>query len=611
MKKAQILTIIGGLLVLVSAVLPWMVTPNLPVPDPKTPNVDALASTGIQIQLGLYAAIVAVICIATALFTMVKRNKRLLILNNLIGALVIMALAAMAFWYAPSLLADAEPYISHPDTMGFLEPSEYIIGGMGYYLALIGALAIIFASCMAYAARPEYKLGVKALRVEARWRGEVLKEMTYLEPESVSVGEDLKASFVVPESSVGRYHVLFQPHGRSGEYSLNLNANIQGDVSIGGKVADVKTYLKDIGGVGTNPITVGGNDFGVLNFGELELVFRFVNPEQQIARVPMWKTFDHAVAAGLLISFFIQGGGVSSFVIFSPEAKPSFKLIEARDTICKPLSLVVEVKGAEPPPEELFDLEEEEEEDTGKKAGGEEGKFGDPDEDPEKESQIPKNQGKMVERIDPKKVGLADALTSNSLMGEGALSDIMSNDQGVMMNRLAQNIAMAGPDGGPFVIGHGTGGLGFKGSGTGGGGSGLGRIHGLGKIDGTGGTGRRVRSGMGRKKKRRVGKIRVGRGDTAGFCKKDNIAKAVRRRAGAIRSCYEKQLMINPSLKGKLIVQWKIGLDGRVKSANAKGGSLKDPKVVKCVVRTIRGMRFAKPDGGVCVVRWPFVFNNG
>ncbi len=106
-------------------------------------------------------------------------------------------------------------------------------------------------------------------------------------------------------------------------------------------------------------------------------------------------------------------------------------------------------------------------------------------------------------------------------------------------------------------------------------------------------------------------KIKLGSSEAAGFCKREDIAKAVRRRAGAIRSCYEKQLMIDPQLKGKIMMQWKIGLDGGVKSANATGGSLKNRKVVQCVERIIRRMRFVKPDGGVCVVRWPFVFNAG
>ncbi len=207
---------------------------------------------------------------------------------------------------------------------------------------------------------------------------------------------------------------------------------------------------------------------------------------------------------------------------------------------------------------------------------------------------------------DQRKVGLTDMLSTNRLGGMEAISNILSADGTGLSDKMA--IAMSGA-GSEFVVGHGSGGMGFKGTGTGGGGSGYGRIHGLGKIDTGGGTG--VNAGLGRKKMRRTGKVRVGRGQTAGFCKKGDVSKAVRRRTGAIRSCYEKRLQINPQLKGKIMMQWKIGQDGRVKSVSSKGGSLRDPQVVRCVTRMIRGMRFAKPEGGVCVVRWPFVFHSG
>lgn len=60
-----------------------------------------------------------------------------------------------------------------------------------------------------------------------------------------------------------------------------------------------------------------------------------------------------------------------------------------------------------------------------------------------------------------------------------AMSNILSNNTASLSSKLA--IAMAG-QGSDFVLGHGSGGMGFRGTGTGGGGTdGVGRIHGLGK----------------------------------------------------------------------------------------------------------------------------------
>ena len=587
MKKAQIITLLAGLLILISVILPWLDTPNL-----------ELVAKGTDLGAGLLAAAIGAITIVFTLVTFVKRNKQALILNNLIAALISLGCVAVSFWYAPTLLNSAGPYVS----AGLeVEMNELIMGSTGYYMAMAGGLLLVFAACVAYAARPEYKLGSRVLRVEARWRGKVIKEQVFLEPHSVSIGEDLKSTFVVPDSPVGAKFELFRPE-KGHDYTMKLHSGLKGEISVGGKISSVDDFLKEYGqGGGDCPIGVSGHDFGVLYFGELELVFRFVSPEQQIARQPLWSTVDHGVAAALLLSLLVQ----TSFLAYSivrdwSLGEPTTRACEMR------MELAMCDLKEEQDEIELIDMGEEEDT-VGKKAGGEEGKFGDPDEDPNKESIVPKRDGKMVDKVDPKKVGLNDLLSTNKLGGSGAISNIMSANNG-MGNKLA--VAMSG-EGTEFVMGYGSGGLGFRGTGSGGGGSGYGRIHGLGKIDTGGGTG--VNASLGRKRNRRVGNFKLGGLKATGFCSKKNLSDVVRRRAGAIRVCYEKRLQIKQGLKGKIVVQWRIGLDGKVEQANVVGGqsSLKDSNVQSCILRTIRRMRFAKPEGGKCVVRWPFVFRAG
>ena len=187
-----------------------------------------------------------------------------------------------------------------------------------------------------------------------------------------------------------------------------------------------------------------------------------------------------------------------------------------------------------------------------------------------------------------------------------ALSNLIDPNAAAFSNKLA--VAMSG-SGNVLQIGHGAGGLGFQGTGSGGGGDGgVGRIHGLGKMD-TGG-GMAAKAGLGKKKKRRVGKVRISSGAATGFCKKGDIARVVRRRAHAIRACYEKRLQVKPKLSGKLTARWTIKATGSVGGASASG-SLTDGTVKNCVLRVIRRMRFKKPEGGVCIVKWPFVFSGG
>ena len=131
---------------------------------------------------------------------------------------------------------------------------------------------------------------------------------------------------------------------------------------------------------------------------------------------------------------------------------------------------------------------------------------------------------------------------------------------------------------------------------------GFGRTHG-GKADPAKG------STTGVKNRWHVGRLIVGSGTTTGFCEKGDIAKNVRLRASAIRACYEKPLQQNASLSGKLTVLWTVGLDGCVSRAALSGSTVSDQAVGECVVRVVWRMAFRRPEGGVCVVQWPFVFN--
>jgi len=154
--------------------------------------------------------------------------------------------------------------------------------------------------------------------------------------------------------------------------------------------------------------------------------------------------------------------------------------------------------------------------------------------------------------------------------------------------------------------------MGFRGTGSGGGGTGgYGRIHGLGAIDTGGGTGSRANIGLGKKAAKKVSKFAVGAGSSTGGCDKSNISQVVRSRATGIRACYETQLLSKPDLAGKVTARWTIDSEGGVGDASLQNSSLGNPSVEDCVLRTIRRMRFAKPDAGVCVVQWPFVFSPG
>ncbi|MEC8024522.1 MAG: AgmX/PglI C-terminal domain-containing protein [Myxococcota bacterium] len=464
--------------------------------------------------------------------------------------------------------------------------------GSGFWTTLAGTLLIFVGTMRVFATGPVISPSSRPLRVATLWNGSIIKELVFDEPRPVTLGPKVDATFTVPEGAglSGNYQLL--TGGKGDKYQLHLTPEMTGKVSIGGTEMTVAEAVEK-----NAHVDVSGEDWGVLNLGALAMFFQFVKPERAVP-APFFRSMDGNSLASLAFSTVLHLGIILATLFLWEENEE----VKRRPVVFKTLEVNTVIIEEEDEEEEEDDGEEEET--TAKKAEGDEGKFGDPDIDPMVESKVPENEGKMVSKIDPKKVGLVDVLSSNTI---GSIANILSSDTASLSNKMA--IAMAGA-GTEFVMGHGSGGMGFKGTGTGGGGlGGYGRIHGLGKIDSGGGSG--MYASMGKKRAKKVGKIRIGSGKSTGFCKKGDIARVVRRRAGAIRACYEQRLQVKPGLRGKVTARWTIALDGRVRSATPAGNTLSDGAVTSCIMRVIRRMRFTKPEGGVCIVQWPFVFNPG
>ena len=242
-----------------------------------------------------------------------------------------------------------------------------------------------------------------------------------------------------------------------------------------------------------------------------------------------------------------------------------------------------------------------EEESIGKAASGDEGTFG--ERDKIVKSKVPIREGELVDRV--RETGVVKAISS--LSSSGALSSVFGN-----RNSFTDQLTIAATGGSDeeLIMGHGVGGMGLRGTGSGGGGSGFGRIHGIGTVD-TGG-GRGTRSKL-RRRKSTMKKIRVNKGKpiVSNYCKNADILRVVSSRQRSIQYCYEKELARNPELRGKVIINWRIGLSGKVMKSWIGSSSLKNGNVESCMTRAVKFWRFSKPEGGICEIKFPFVFNQG
>ena len=101
--------------------------------------------------------------------------------------------------------------------------------------------------------------------------------------------------------------------------------------------------------------------------------------------------------------------------------------------------------------------------------------------------------------------------------------------------------------------------------------------------------------------------VAIGDPKSAGDLDKAVIRRYVRRNIQKIRACYEAELANVPKLAGTLTVQFVIGRDGKVISANPSG--LGNWNVENCVAEVIQKIEFPKPRGGGSIqVSYPFTF---
>ena len=91
--------------------------------------------------------------------------------------------------------------------------------------------------------------------------------------------------------------------------------------------------------------------------------------------------------------------------------------------------------------------------------------------------------------------------------------------------------------------------------------------------------------------------------DSAGVTKVINVSRA------AIKRCYDKALISNPQLKGKMSIKIVINKEGRVDRTEIVDDSLHDAEVAKCVKGVIGRLRFPKPADGTATVTFPFAFD--
>jgi hypothetical protein len=147
----------------------------------------------------------------------------------------------------------------------------------------------------------------------------------------------------------------------------------------------------------------------------------------------------------------------------------------------------------------------------------------------------------------------------------------------------------------------GSGGLGLSGIGEGGGGA-----------SASGGTAQGFGSGHGRLGASHVTRapaVRAGATMVSGRLPPEVIQRIVRQNFGRFRACYERGLVHDHRLTGRISVRFTIDRSGAVSQVADGGSDLPDTEVIACVVQAFTNLTFPEPAGEIVSVIYPILFS--
>jgi len=136
----------------------------------------------------------------------------------------------------------------------------------------------------------------------------------------------------------------------------------------------------------------------------------------------------------------------------------------------------------------------------------------------------------------------------------------------------------------------------------------------IGPIAGSGGTGMGNGAGLAKTDDRSGSGKSLGSMDVSGFSvsgglDKETVLRVIRGYRNQMRTCYERALVGNPRLAGKVTCQWTISAVGAVSSAAVVSSEAHSPLLEACVLEVIKKMVFPPAQNQQStIVRYPWAF---
>ena len=90
-----------------------------------------------------------------------------------------------------------------------------------------------------------------------------------------------------------------------------------------------------------------------------------------------------------------------------------------------------------------------------------------------------------------------------------------------------------------------------------------------------------------------------------GHLDRGEIQKVINAHIHELQGCFERQLIVNPNLSGKVTFEWVIGTGGAVTVVKIKASTLSSNEATSCMQAAVRRWQFPAPSGGQVTVIYP------
>ncbi|MCK5808201.1 AgmX/PglI C-terminal domain-containing protein [bacterium] len=447
----------------------------------------------------------------------------------------------------------------------------------------------------------------RVLRVGVISQGKILDEQVFRKPETVYIGDNVRAHFVIPSGDFPSRFPLF--YYKSGRYELVIMPHMTGKVNLRGKIvvledAIKKGILKKRGSAWVLPLTSDAR--GKVKVGSVSVLFQFIPPPPKPPKLKLPRSIRGSVLQTMdwpyfwLQVFFLTVGYLFYGVYIPSLPKPAPTTLEDMS------SRFAKLIAPDLDQEELKKEEETNEKDLKSNAQTkvakkeEEVKIKPRNKRKTPRSKAQREQEEAVRRAEIQKkvagMGLLKIIGGKGENGEGGIiSDVLGDGgkdrdidtvlKGVKHIGIATNASQRSR----------------KGDAEGAKSAKIGDLN-IKKSSG--------KVALTARKERKVSaRTSFGRPDIDGSMDSKSVSKVVRRHSRAIKRCYEKALKANPKLKGKIVVDWTINMKGRVEHAAIASDTIRDSGMKKCILSTVRRMRFPKPTDGPVPLSYPFIFS--